>query len=170
VVEKLQKVLNKTVNEMAEIFMGFDPSSDMDMFGNFEMRSMWELICKEPVIVGTSNEPMLFGAIGTELREVQDSSDEDSDYSDSDSSSAESAMAEASVSMRQGTLVKNMSDRALPHVMIRHARTRRLHLGNKDDELKTACGRGITEAYEKFLGNPDKCWPHCVHCWGNFNP
>ena len=85
VVEKLQKVLNKTVNEMAEIFMGFDPSSDMDMFGNFEMRSMWELICKEPVIVGTSNEPMLFGAIGTELREVQDSSDEDSDYSDSDS-------------------------------------------------------------------------------------
>ena len=79
-------------------------------------------------------------------------------------------MAEASVSMRQGTLVKNMSDRALPHVMIRHARTRRLHLGNKDDELKTACGRGITEAYEKFLGNPDKCWPHCVHCWGNFNP
>ena len=170
VVEKLQKVLNKTVNEMAEIFMGFDPSSDMDMFGNFEMRSTWELICKEPVIVGTSNEPMLFGAIGTELREVQDSSDEDSDYSDSDSSSAESAMAEASVSMRQGTLVKNMSDRALPHVMIRHARTRRLHLGNKDDELKTACGRGITEAYEKFLGNPDKCWPHCVHCWGNFNP
>ena len=169
ILESLETYTGKSLYELAVVFLGLDPNEGLSRLGRPDLAELWDMLCMEPRQLGRGDDPCLIGPIGSRADEVDSDDQSSSDDSDSASSSAESALAEASNKMQTFAGVRNVSDKAVLHVCYRHVRTKMLHLGNKDDDVKTACGRNISSTYDRFVGDPDRAWPHCTHCWGNFN-
>ncbi len=160
--------------DITSVAARFMECSDRSLYNHqvsSKMRKYWNLLCTMPNDFEQTASPSL--ATGTDpleqrMTEVVDSDDEASDSDDSGASSVESGFA---LVARGGgdRSIRNVSIYANETVFYRHRRTRMLHMGHIHDEVKTACGRVVSEQFLPFTGDAERSWPHCRICFGTFN-
>ena len=123
-------------------------------------------IVKEPIGFSDAAPPQFAG------KHEEAGETDQSECSDSNSSSAESAQAEVERVLQSRERLKLIAIKANVDAMYRHRRTtvRPCTFCMWMTPQKTACGREMGPNYDKFIGDPDKAWPHCKNCRGNLNP
>ena len=153
----------KTLEELADTFIA-DSGENVLADESSGLSKMWHLLCSEPIGFSDAAHPQFAG------KHEEAGETDQSECSDTNSESAERAQAEVERVLQSRERLKLIASKANVDAMKRHRRTKTLHFLHVDDSQKTACGREMCPNYDKFIGDPDKAWPHCKNCWGNLNP
>ena len=167
IVEQLQKYTGKTLEEIAEVFHRGVLHNNTCMSQDEETR--YGILYSENVSRPGVSGPLLQRSPLESVSVETDESAELSESSDSGASSVEQGFACVAKALQRGP-VRNMSQSADLGVVLRHNRTRMVHLGHIQSHSKLACGRILTESYDLFHGDVDKVFPKCRNCFGTGNP
>ena len=179
IILQIRDVLGLDLESLIEMFLGHAVYEVETENCRPEVKHLWKVL-QDDMGVSQSDEPMEHhGTVEPRAKEpasstvhvhdVSSSSDEieasptDED-TDSCSSSAESAFAEVA---RNNGGARLQSKFAISEILYRHARTKMVHMANAENSAKTACGRMVGSTYNRYYGDVERAWPHCVQCFGN---
>ena len=168
-VAQLEQYTAMTITEIADKIAG-GCVRDMVLEGRVS-RERYDLLFSEAMPSTHDSGPAVAGLNFSEVSPVAISDDADSCdscSSDSGDSSVEEgfSLVASSASM---TRVLNMPEHADLDRVVRHSRTRMIHLGSCEDFEKLACGRHLNSNYLAFTGDLDRSFPKCSGCFGNNN-
>ena len=171
ILEQLVAYTHMSVDEIAAAFMecSVDELDSVNM--EAEQSELWELLCSQPEQFEDNVQPSMTRGTEPIVAEVlppEEISSSDSETSDSGTSSVESGFATLTGRVSAG-MIRNISENANIEALVRHKRTRMVHMQHIEDSLKTACGRMISAQFAEFLGDVERAWPHCRICFGTHN-
>jgi hypothetical protein len=179
IILQIRDALGLDLESLIEMFLGHAVYEVETENCRPEVKHLWKVL-QDDVGVSQSDEPMEHhGTVEPRAKEsasstvhvhdVSSSSDEieaspTDEETDSCSSSAESAFAEVA---RNNAGARLQSKFAISEILYRHARTKMVHMANAENSAKTACGRMVGSTYNRYYGDVERAWPHCVQCFGN---
>lgn len=177
VCDQIPDRLGYQLDDLVEMLLGFSPTLLVSGEYRPELARLWQMLMRhfDPDAQSPTElvDDKIFDGIDTEpaaslSREVSDdeTADSTSEVTDSCSSSEESALADLAANPFSKSGIRQPSKHTNVEVLFRHRRTKAVHFGHNSGEAKTACGRSVGCTYDRFFGDVNKAWPHCIHCFG----